>query len=50
MWSYIREKDKEIGRLNQEIGRYKARIEELERAARVHASPQHVHTSEAVPI
>ena len=33
----------------EEIGRLKARIEELERNARVHASPQYAHTSETVP-
>lgn len=33
----------------EEIGRLKARIEELERNVRVHAAPQHVHTSETVP-
>ncbi len=33
----------------EEIGRLKARIEELERNARVHVSPQYAHTSETVP-
>ena len=49
VWAYIKDKDQEIGRLNQEIGMLKARIEELERNARVHASPQYAHTSETVP-
>lgn len=45
----LKEKDQEIGRLNQEIGRLKARNEELEKTVRGHTSPQHVHTSETVP-
>lgn len=38
-----------ISSQSEEIGRLKARIEELERSVLVHASPQHVHTSETVP-
>lgn len=49
VWAYIKDKDREIGRLNQEIGRLTAKIEELERNARVHVPPQHAHTSETVP-
>ncbi len=45
----LKDKDKEIGDLRESIGRLKARIEELERNARVHASPQYAHTSETVP-
>ena len=44
----LKEKDKEIGALNKEIGKLEARIEELERN-RMYAIPQHVHTSETVP-
>lgn len=49
VWAYIKDKDREIGRLNQEIGMLKARIDELERNARGHISPQYAHTSETVP-
>ena len=47
--SMIANKDMEIGNLREEIGRLKARNEELEKTVRGHTSPQHVHTSETVP-
>lgn len=50
LMAYIREKDIEIAKLNQEVGRLKARIEELERRGEIHISPpQCAHTSETVP-
>lgn len=50
LMAYIREKDIEIAKLNQEIGRLKARIEELERAGERYISPpQCVHTLETAP-
>ncbi|WP_300935178.1 hypothetical protein [uncultured Muribaculum sp.] len=49
LMTYLKDKDNEIGRLNKEIGRLEARVEELERNARVHVSPQYAHTSETVP-
>lgn len=45
----IKDKYREIGNLREDIGRLKARIEELEQNVRVHASPQYAHTSETVP-
>lgn len=49
LFDLLTAKDKEIGVLREEMGRLKARIDELERNARVHASPQYAHTSETVP-
>lgn len=45
----LKDKDHEIGRLNQEIGRLSAKIEELERVRPVSTIPQYAHTSETVP-
>ncbi len=49
LFDLLSAKDKEIGDLREDNGRLKARIEELERNARGHASPQYAHTSETVP-
>ena len=35
----LKDKDKEIGDLREDIGRLKARIEELEQVSRVHTTP-----------
>ncbi len=49
LFDLLAAKDKEIGDLREDNGRLKARIDELERNARVHVSPQYAHTSETVP-
>ena len=49
LFDLLSAKDKEIGDLREDNGRLKARIEELERNVRGHASPQYAHTSETVP-
>lgn len=49
LFDLLAAKDKEIGDLREDNGRLKARVEELERNARVHASPQPAHATEAVP-
>ena len=48
VWAYIKDKDREIGRLNQEIGMLKARIDELERERSVPITPQYVHSTSKV--
>lgn len=40
LFDLLAAKDKEIGDLREDNGRLKARIDELERNARVHVSPQ----------
>lgn len=46
----LKEKDTEIGNLREDIGRLKARIEELEKAGERYVSPpQCVHTLETAP-
>ena len=52
MWQYVHLKDREIGRLHEEVGKLKARIEQLERElneAREFHPMEHKHSSRLVP-
>ncbi len=46
LWGYIHKKDQEIGLLHEEIGKLKARIEELQRGETLPPVPVYAHLPE----